>query len=135
MMMMMMMMMMMKMKKSVRYGDRFRLPRSSRTSLKTGTLMTILPGAWRYWVGVRTGWAGVGVLWPGEMASLIYNICLSHVTQSSGLAKTYREQFKKGDKQADRGNDGKTTSKSRLALYGISYYGKPRTARSGGSWL
>ena len=29
----------------------------------------------------------------------------------------------------------KTTSKSGLALNGISYYGKPRTARSGGSWL
>ena len=37
----------------------------------------------------------------------------------------------------NRGNDGKTTSKSGLALSGIPYpyYGKPRTARSGGSWL
>ena len=32
-------------------------------------------------------------------------------------------------------NDGKTTLKSGLALNGISYYGKLRTARSGGSWL
>ena len=32
-------------------------------------------------------------------------------------------------------NDGKTTSKSGLALSGIYYYGKPRTARGGGSWL
>ena len=48
---------------------------------------------------------------------------------------SYREQFKVGDEEADRGNDGKTTSKSGLALNGISYYGKPRTARSGGSWL
>ena len=30
---------------------------------------------------------------------------------------------------------GRKTSKSGLALNGISYYGKPRTARSGGSWL
>ena len=35
----------------------------------------------------------------------------------------------------DRGNGGKTTSKSGLALNGIPYYGKPRTVRSGGSWL
>ena len=27
---------------------------------------------------------------------------------------------------ADRGNDGKTASKSGLTLNGISYYGKPR---------
>ena len=46
-----------------------------------------------------------------------------------------REQFKEEDKEAGRGNDGKTTSESGLALNGISYYGKPRTARSGGSWL
>ena len=32
-------------------------------------------------------------------------------------------------------NDGKTNSKSGLALNGTHYYGKPRTARSGGSWL
>ena len=48
---------------------------------------------------------------------------------------SYREQFKEGDEEADRGNDGKTTSKSGLALNGIYYYRKPRTARSGGSWL
>ena len=48
---------------------------------------------------------------------------------------SYREQFKEGDEEADRGNDGKATSKSGLALNGISYYGKLRTARSGGSWL
>ena len=30
-----------------------------------------------------------------------------------------REQFKEGDEEVDRGNDGKTTSKSRLALNGI----------------
>ena len=48
---------------------------------------------------------------------------------------SYREQFKEGDEEADRENDGKTTSKSGLALNGISYCGKPRTARSGGSWL
>ena len=48
---------------------------------------------------------------------------------------SYREQFKEADEEADRGNDGKTTSKSGLALNGICYYGKLRTARSGGSWL
>ena len=37
--------------------------------------------------------------------------------------------------KADRGNDGKTTSKSRLASNGIYYYEKTRIARSGGSWL
>ena len=59
-----------------------------------------------------------------------------HVTRSSGLAKTsYREQFKEGDEETDRGNDGKTTSKSGLALNGIYYYRKLRTSRSGGSWL
>ena len=40
-----------------------------------------------------------------------------------------------GDEEADRGSDGKTTSKSELALNGISYYGKLRTTKSGGSWL
>ena len=39
------------------------------------------------------------------------------------------------DEEADRGNDGKTASKSGLALNGIYFYGKPRTSRSGGSWL
>ena len=60
--------------------------------------------------------------------------CYGHVTRSSGLAKTIL-QSKEGDEEADRGNSGKTTSKSGLALKGIYYYGKPRTARSGGSWL
>ena len=45
------------------------------------------------------------------------------------------EQFKERDEEADRGNDGKTTSKNGLALNGKYYYGKLRTARSGGSWL
>ena len=48
---------------------------------------------------------------------------------------SYREQFKEGDKETDRTNDGKTTSKSGMALNGISYYVKPRTARSRGNWL
>ena len=38
---------------------------------------------------------------------------------------SYREQFKEEDEEADRGNDGKTTSKSGLALNGRYYYGKP----------
>ena len=34
-----------------------------------------------------------------------------HVTRLSGLPRlSYREQFKEGDEEADRGNDGKTTS-------------------------
>ena len=45
-----------------------------------------------------------------------------HVTRPSGLSKTALQgQFKEGDEEADRGNDGKTTSKSGLALNGISY--------------
>ena len=35
---------------------------------------------------------------------------------------SYREQFKEKAEEADRGNDGKSTSKSGLALNGISYY-------------
>ena len=34
---------------------------------------------------------------------------------------SYREQAKEGDEEAVRGNDGQTTSKSGLALNGISY--------------
>ena len=58
-----------------------------------------------------------------------------HTIIWTGQHYTYREQFKEVDKEADRGNDGKTTSKSGLALNGISYYRKLRTTRSGGSWL
>ena len=59
-------------------------------------------------------------------------------SQSSGLVKTVLQGtvlFKVGDKEADRGKNGKTTSKSGLTFNGISYCGKPRTARSGGRWL
>ena len=48
---------------------------------------------------------------------------------------SYREQFKEGDEEVGRGNDGKTISKGGLALNRIYYYGKPSTSRSGGSWL
>ena len=37
---------------------------------------------------------------------------------------SYSEQYKEGDEEADRGNDGKTTSKSGLALNGTAYCGK-----------
>ena len=37
--------------------------------------------------------------------------------------------------EADRENNGKTTSKCELALNGTAYCGKLRTTRSGGSWL
>ena len=56
-----------------------------------------------------------------------------HVARSSGLAKTRNSSRKEGDEEADRGNGGKT-SKSGLAL-NETYYGKLRTARSGGNWL
>ena len=36
-----------------------------------------------------------------------------------------REQFKEGDEEADRGNDGKTPSKSGLVLNGITVAGMP----------
>ena len=59
-----------------------------------------------------------------------------HVTRSSGLAKTVqREQYEEGDKEADRGNDGKTTLTNGLALNGTAYCGNLRIARSEGSWL
>ena len=37
---------------------------------------------------------------------------------------SYREQFKEGDEEADRGSDKKTTSKSGLGLNGTTYCGK-----------
>ena len=52
-----------------------------------------------------------------------------------GDQQPYRGQFKEGDKEADRRNEGKTTSKCGLALIRISHFGKLRTTRSGGSWL
>ena len=58
-----------------------------------------------------------------------------HTIIWTGQGLSYREQFKEGDEEADRRNDGKTTSMSGLALNGISYYGKLRTVRSGGSRL
>ena len=48
---------------------------------------------------------------------------------------SYREQYKEGDEEADKGNNGKITPKSGLASTGTSYCGKLRTSRSGGSWL
>ena len=55
-----------------------------------------------------------------------------HVTRSSGLAKTILQgTVQGGDEEADRRNNMKTTSESGLALSGIYYYAKPRTARSG----
>ena len=93
-----------------------------------------------------TGWAfpsftspervrGAERTWNGTREAECPSI-YGHVTRSPGLAAlSYKEQFKEGDEEVDRGNDGKTTSKSGLTLNGISYYGKPRTAGSGGSWL
>ena len=61
-------------------------------------------------------------------------VWVCHIDHLDWPRLSYRKQFKEGDEESDRGNDGKT-SKSGLALNGTSYYGKPRTARSGGSWL
>ena len=59
-----------------------------------------------------------------------------HVTDHLDWPRlSYREQNKEGDEEADRGNDGKTMSKSGLALNGTAYCRELRTARSGGSWL
>ena len=57
----------------------------------------------------------------------------SHNNEEVKARLSYREQFKEGDEEADRENDGKTTSNSGLALNGIYYYGNLRTPRSGGS--
>ena len=38
-----------------------------------------------------------------------------HVTRSSGLAETILQETAQGGRRRDRGNDGKTTSKSGLA--------------------
>ena len=62
------------------------------------------------------------------------NQLLSHWYDWAWPRLSYREQFEEGDEETDRGNDAKTTSTSELALSGI-YSRKPRTARSGGSWL
>ena len=39
--------------------------------------MATLPGAWLYKVSAGTGWAGVSMLWLGEMESWIFNFYLS----------------------------------------------------------
>ena len=43
----------------------------------------------------------------------------------------HKEQFKEGDEEADRGNDGKTTSKSGLALNGNIILRKAETPEDG----
>ena len=48
---------------------------------------------------------------------------------------SYREEFKEGDEEADRETMGRQHLRVDWALNGISYHGKLRTARSGGSWL
>ena len=51
---------------------------SSHTSdLKTGTLLATLPDARHYRVSARAGWPAVSLLRPGEIASLIGNLCVS----------------------------------------------------------
>ena len=50
---------------------------SQTTGIKTGTLGSTLPGAWRYRVNDGTGWPGVCTLWLGKIESLICNVYLS----------------------------------------------------------
>ena len=68
-----------------------------------------------------------------------YEDLLTSVKSGTGMSRDHldwpRLSCKEGDEEAGRGNDGKTTSKSGLALNGKYFYGKPRTARSGGNWL
>ena len=41
---------------------------SSHTSdFKIGSPVATLPGTWRFWVSVGTGWQCVSILWMGEM--------------------------------------------------------------------
>ena len=56
-----------------------------------------------------------------------------HVTRSSGLAKTTLQGTVQGGRR--RGRQRKRTVDNIKEWTGISYYGKMRTARSGGSWL
>ena len=66
----------------LRRGDFF--SGSSHTSdLKTGTPAATLPGARRYRVSAGTGWPGVGILWPGEKASLIGSFYLSEAARTT----------------------------------------------------
>ena len=55
--------------------------------------MAILPGAWHYRVNAGTGWAGVSILWLGEIESLICTFCLS-------VAASKTEQICPWDTQA-----------------------------------
>ena len=51
---------------------------SSHTSdFKISTPVATLPGAWRYRGSAGTGWPGDGILWLGEVESLICNFYLS----------------------------------------------------------
>ena len=59
-----------------------------------------------------------------------------HVTRLSGLAKTILQGTGQGGRQRARQRKRwEDNIKSGLVLNGISYYGKPRTVMSGGSWL
>ena len=48
----------------------------------------------------------------------IYSSAIDHLDWPR---RSYREQFKEGEEEADRGNNGKTTSKRGLALNKIYY--------------
>ena len=44
----------------------------------TGWYSSVFPAStWRYRVSTGTGWPGVSMLWLGDVATLIYNFCLS----------------------------------------------------------
>ena len=75
-----------------------------------------------------------------RMGYAVYNKIAHYATTMFSMAclllpTTILQGTVQGERRRGRGNDGKTTSKRGLALNGISYYGKPRRARSGGSWL
>ena len=59
--------------------------------IKTGTPVTILPGAWRYRVNTGTGWPGVSILRLGELESLICNFYLRVAAPTNRLGRSVPE--------------------------------------------
>ena len=66
---------------SVQQGTESRVIRGRlvQKGLSSCILVAALPGVWCCRVDAGTGWPGVIILRPGEMASLIFNFCLSMV--------------------------------------------------------
>ena len=55
-------------------------------TLKFGTAVAALTGAWLYRDGAGTGWPGVSILWLSEVESLICNLYLSVAARTLVLA-------------------------------------------------